>query len=172
MKIVLVGYMASGKSTIGRLLAKKMELRFIDLDDYIEKKEGKSISDIFKINGEIYFRKKEHFYLKELLNLEDDFILALGGGTPCYAGNMHLINENKSVRSIYLRLKIPTLVDRLINEKSKRPLVAELKNTDIPEYIAKHLFERSFYYNQSVIIVGSDNKTVEETITEIYELLC
>ncbi len=171
MKIVLVGYMASGKSTIGRILAKKMELRFIDLDDYIEKKEGKSISDIFKIDGEIYFRKKEHYYLKELLNLEDDFILALGGGTPCYAGNMHLINEHKSVRSIYLRLKIPTLVDRLVNEKSKRPLVAELKNADIPEYIAKHLFERSFYYNQSDIIIDSDNKMVEETVTKIFKQL-
>lgn len=171
MKIVLVGYMASGKSTIGRLLAEKMELPFIDLDDYIEEKENKLIAEIFKLKGEIYFRKQEHFYLKELLSKKDNFVLALGGGTPCYAGNMDLINKCDSTKSIYLKFKIPTLVNRLINEKSKRPLVAKLNDNDIYEFIAKHLFERSFYYNQSNLGVNGDDKSASEIICEIEKLL-
>ncbi len=171
MKIVLIGYMASGKSTIGKLLAKKMELSFIDLDDYIEKKEEKTISEIFNKDGEIYFRKKEHLYLKELLSLENDFVLALGGGTPCYAGNMSLIKNSIDAKSVYFKLKTPTLVNRLTKEKTKRPIVASLEDSDIPEFIAKHLFERSFYYNQSDIVLNGDNITIEETISKIYSLL-
>ena len=84
MKIVLLGYMASGKSTIGREISKKLDMKFIDLDDYISKREKRSISEIFKVEGEIYFRKIESSYLGEILNSKDSFILSLGGGTPCY----------------------------------------------------------------------------------------
>ena len=93
MKIVLLGYMASGKSTIGKDLSKNLEVPFIDLDDYIENKFEKSITNIFKEEGEIFFRLQEHEAIKEILENEDRFVLSLGGGTPCYANNMNLIND-------------------------------------------------------------------------------
>ena len=93
MKVILLGYMASGKSTIGRLLAEEKGLKFINLDEYLEEKEEKSISDIFKDKGEIYFRLKENEYLKELLEKKESFVLSLGGGTPCYSSNMDVINS-------------------------------------------------------------------------------
>ena len=170
MKIVLLGYMASGKSTIGREISKKLDMKFIDLDDYISKREKRSISEIFKVEGEIYFRKIESLYLGEILNSKDSFILSLGGGTPCYSNNMELI-LNSDASSIYIKASIKTLVSRLIAEKNKRPLVADLEDDKLLEFVAKHLFERRFFYEQASITVNSENKSIEEIITEIRILL-
>lgn len=171
MKIVLLGYMASGKSTIGSVLAEKMQLPFIDLDAFLEEKEEMSVSHVFKSKGEIYFRKQEHLYLKELLNTEDSFVLSLGGGTPCYAGNMDVLQSFKSVVSIYLKTSIDTIVSRLLKEKSQRPLVANLNEEELTEFIAKHLFERSYYYNQSTYKLIVDNKSIEETVKDLLLIL-
>lgn len=171
MKIVLLGYMASGKSTIGRILAEKKQISFIDIDEYIEKKERKTVSEIFEQKGEIYFRKQEHIYLKELLEKEGNFILSLGGGTPCYAGNMDVLLSFNDVKSVYLKTSINTIVDRLINEKSKRPLVARLNKEELAEFVAKHLFERSYFYNQANYKVTVDNKTVDEAIEDLQSIL-
>lgn len=86
MNIVLIGYMGCGKSSIGKSLAKKLRKKYLDLDDYIENREGKTVYDIFKNDGEIYFRKKETIYLKELIENRDNIIISLGGGTPCFSG--------------------------------------------------------------------------------------
>jgi len=165
MNIVLLGYMASGKSTIGREISKKLDMKFIDLDNYISEQEKSSISDIFKVKGEIYFRKIESTYLTEILNSKERFILSLGGGTPCYGNNMELI-QNSEVKSVYIQASIKTLVTRLILEKSKRPLVAALENNQITEFVAKHLFERRFFYEQASITVNTDNKSIAEIIAE------
>ena len=93
MIVVLIGYMASGKSTLGRILANKLNYDFIDLDDYIEEKEQLLVSDIFKSKGELYFRKMETLYLKELLDNKTKLVLSLGGGTPCYSNNMDFIRK-------------------------------------------------------------------------------
>ena len=171
MKIVLLGYMASGKSTIGKILAEKMQISFIDLDAYIEDKEKMSVSDVFKEKGEIYFRKQEHVYLKELLDKKEDFVLSLGGGTPCYAGNMNVLLSYEDVTSIYLKTSIQTVVERLVNEKSQRPLVARLDKDELAEFVAKHLFERSYYYNQATHKLVVDNKDVSETVEDLQALL-
>jgi shikimate kinase len=171
MKIVLLGYMASGKSSIGKELSKKLFLPFIDLDNYIESKEKKTVSNIFKDKGEIYFRLIEHNYLKELLNSEENFVLSLGGGTPCYAGNMHLVLAAKKTTSIYLQANINTLVERLIKGKEKRPLVKELGDEKLVEFVAKHLFERRFFYEQANNKVLINDKKIEQIITEIRILL-
>ena len=170
MKIVLLGYMASGKSTIGREISKKLDMKFIDLDDYISKREKSSISEIFKVKGEIYFRRIENFYLSEILNSKDSIILSLGGGTPCYSNNMELI-LNSEASSIYIKANIKTLVARLTSEKNKRPLVAELENDKLTEFVAKHLFERRFFYEQASITVITEDKSIEEITTEIRILL-
>ncbi|WP_428740375.1 shikimate kinase [Tenacibaculum sp.] len=171
MKIVLLGYMASGKSTIGKILAEKRQIPFIDLDAYIEKKENMSVSEVFSGKGEIYFRKQEHVYLKELLEKKEDFVLSLGGGTPCYAGNMKVLQSSANVKSVYLKTSINTVLERLENEKGQRPLLADLGKDELAEFIAKHLFERSYYYNQATYTLTVDNKSVEETTVELQELL-
>lgn len=170
MKIVLVGYMGSGKSTIGRLLAKKLKYVFIDLDEYIESSERSDIATIFEKKGEIYFRKKEFVYLKEILETKDDFVLSTGGGTPCYGENMTAISaETKNV--FYLKVSIAGLIDRLISEKENRPLIANIPNKELPEFIAKHLFERSYFYSRAQHTVLCDNKSVNTLVDTIYKLL-
>ena len=163
--------MASGKSYIGLKLAKALDYMFIDLDKYIEESEQENISNIFKNKGELYFRKKEHFYLNELLNKNEKIVLATGGGTPCYYNNMDLISNNKA-NSIYLRVSINTIVNRLKGEKSKRPLVAHLKtNEELIEFIGKHLFERNQFYNNAKLVVNANNDAslvVEEIIMNLF----
>ncbi|QOD61447.1 shikimate kinase [Polaribacter haliotis] len=170
MKIVLLGYMASGKSTIGKKLAKKLYLNFIDLDDYISEKEKMSISEIFGTKGEIYFRTIEHKYLKEILNSDKKFVLSLGGGTPCYANNMGAI-LNTVAKSVYIKASINSLVERLVKEKNERPLVANLENEKITEFVAKHLFERRFFYEQANYSITTDGKEISEIVTELRILL-
>lgn len=163
MIVVLIGYMASGKSTLGRILANKLNYEFIDLDHFIENNEKSTISDIFKTKGEIHFRKLETHYLKELLVSNKDLVLSLGGGTPCYSNNMDLILNSKDVKSFYLNASIPTLIARLKNEKSKRPLVAHIE-TDalLAEFIGKHLFERSQFYRLANVTIATDNKSEKD----------
>jgi len=167
MTTVLIGYMASGKSSIGKKLAKKRNLQFIDLDESISEREALSISAIFKTKGEIYFRKLEAEVLKELLNVKDDFILAVGGGTPCYGNNMEVIAKNAT--SFYLRASIQTIYNKLIKPKNKykRPLISTIAIDDLKEFIAKHLFERAQYYEQATTTIIIDNKTKKEIVQEI-----
>ena len=167
MNIILIGYMGSGKSTIGKNLSKMLNYDFIDLDDYIQEKEQLTIPQLFKNKGEIYFRKKEHLYLKEVLEM-NNVILSLGGGTPCYGANMDAILGADGTHSVYLKSSIPNLVQRLTSEKSTRPLIAHIQtDEDLTEFIGKHLFERSFYYNQSHHTIATDRKTVQEITEEI-----
>jgi len=165
MKIVLLGYMASGKSIIAKMLSEKIDLKYIDLDLYIEKKEGKIISKIFKTNGEIYFRLLENACLLELLLSNENFILSVGGGTPCYANNMELIN--KHAQSIFLKASINTIYTRIIVEKEKRPLIAAIENNRLKEFIAKHLFERNIFYELANYHLKVDDLSVDEIIENI-----
>lgn len=169
-KLVLIGYMGSGKSIIGLELAKKLKINHFDLDDLIEKSQNLTISDIFKHKGEIFFRKKEHEIFTQKIASTEDFVLSTGGGTPCYYNN-HLLFDEKNIQTIYLKASINTLAQRLISEKNKRPLIQNLSNDDLNEYIGKHLFERSFYYNKAKFIIPVDSKSIEQIVTEIIEKL-
>lgn len=170
MQIVLLGYMGSGKSTIGSLLAKELGIRFLDLDTYIEEGEKMSTSAIFSEKGELYFRKKEAKTLREILERSEDFVLSIGGGTPCYANNMKAI-EDMTANAFYLKVSIQELVQRLSIEKEERPLIKNIPNEELPEFIGKHLFERSFYYLQSPHKIYCDQKTAEEIMLEIKAIL-
>lgn len=168
MKIVLLGYMASGKSAVGKILATALNIQFIDLDEFIEAQEKLSITQIFETKGEIYFRKKEGDYLLQLLNLNESSVISLGGGTPCYGNNMEFI-ENKST-SFYLKASIDTIFDRLKNETSQRPLVAAIGTENLKEYIAKHLFERAPYYECADHIILANDKKLDQIVDEILSL--
>jgi len=170
MKYFLIGYMASGKSTIGKYLALQLNLPFYDLDSYIEEQEKQSISDIFETKGEIYFRRLEHQKLKELLQMEQDMVIALGGGTPCYAGNMEQLLANGT--SFYLQYPLPVLVDRLWIEKDHRPIISHIKSKELLEdFIRKHIFERAPYYLKANYTLQLKQESPEEIIQKIKALL-
>lgn len=169
MKIVFVGYMASGKSAVAKAVSKELNLDLVDLDTYIETKEQLSIPQIFEKHGEIYFRKKETFYLKELLQRTDSFILSVGGGTPCFGDNMNSILENAV--SLYLRATVQTIFNRVIHEKAQRPLVASIADENLQEFIAKHLFERTPFYDRANHIVSVNDKNIAEISKEVIELI-
>lgn len=169
-KIVLLGYMGCGKSTIAQNLSKITQIPFLDLDVCIEKKANLSIKEIFEQFGEINFRKLEHEMFLELLQSPENSIIGLGGGTPCYANN-HLLLQRDDLDSIYLKASIETLYNRLVYNKSKRPLIANMEEEEMREFIAKHLFDRSFYYNHAQHKVVVDNRTVEETVQDILAVL-
>lgn len=170
MKIILVGYMGSGKSTIGKNLSTFVRIPFYDLDKIIEEKEKKSIKSIFKDKGEIYFRKIESQIFNDFISENDNFVLALGGGTPCYANN-HLALQNEDVTSFYLKANVETLTERLHSEKEHRPLISSLNKEELNDYVRKHLFDRSHYYLQSKNIITIENKSIEEIKNEILAIL-
>jgi shikimate kinase len=170
MKIILVGYMTSGKSTIGKLISEELNIPFYDLDHLIETNLNLKINDIFEQKGELFFRKKEREILIDFLNSTENYILALGGGTPCYYDNFELY-QLVNIHSIYLKASIATLVNRLQSQKATRPLVSRFTNEELQEFVAKHLFERNYFYNQVKTIVSVDKKKESEIVTEIISKL-
>lgn len=169
MKIALIGYMASGKSSVGKLIAEKMNLQYIDLDEFIEEKEKMTISKIFKNKGELYFRKKEMEYLEKALLKEESYCISTGGGTPCYGNNMQLIKQYTT--SVYLQTSVKEIYRRLKTAKTQRPLVARLSDEELLEFIGKHLFERSSFYQQADITVTTDGKPTKEVVSSILKHL-
>lgn len=170
MLIALVGYMGSGKSTVGQALAKDLGLPFLDFDGFIENRLGQSIPEIFAARGELFFRRTEHELLKELLAEGPQLVLALGGGTPCYAGNMDLLLQH-TPHVVYLQLSVGALTRRLETGQAQRPLIAHLSAEELPEFIGKHLFERAPFYAQAPITIRVEGQEVAAVVAEIKNLL-
>lgn len=166
--ITLLGYMGSGKSTYGKLLAERIGYNFIDLDDYIISEVDMEISEIFDKKGELWFREQETNYLKELIK-RDKLILSLGGGTPTINGNMDIVNENSN--SIYLNASVDTLFLYLKNQKSKRPIIKDLSNYELKSFIDLHLSKRQSFYNLAKLSIVTDNKTIDEIVDELAWIL-
>ncbi|RZJ34173.1 MAG: shikimate kinase [Flavobacterium sp.] len=157
-KVILAGYMGSGKSATAQILQQITGFELINLDRLIEQKAGLSVNDIFKKKGEMYFRKLEHESLKDCLVLDQNAILDLGGGTPCYYNNMKLILASDTI-SFYLKTSIATLQSRLDREHFSRPLLKNCSSLELTEFIAKHLFERRPYYEMCNHTVTTDDKS-------------
>lgn len=171
MIVFLIGYMGCGKSTVGELLANELNCSFIDFDAYLEDTMGISIAETFKQKGEIFFRKQEYLHLAKLLEL-DNYIVALGGGTPCYGDNITKLISSNNAKVIYLKASVETLTERLFTEKSKRPLISHLDTKEaLNDFIRKHLFERSFYYNQAHFKVNIDELVPKQVVNKIIQLL-
>lgn len=155
MNIFLIGFMGSGKSTLGKKIAKVLDLYFVDLDLEIEKEEEMTISQIFEERGERAFRELETDWLNRFDG--DDYLISLGGGTPCFNSNMTSINELGI--SIYLKMSVAALVKRLIDSKTKRPLIEKYKtNPDqLKKEITKLLSDREEFYSQANIVFEATN---------------
>jgi len=163
-KIFLIGFMGSGKTTLGKKIASHLHLEFIDMDEYIEQKEGLAISAIFEKEGEAHFRALEHNALKELLSKEN-VVVSAGGGTPCFFDNMKLINA--SAQSVYLKVEPELLLGRLKGATSKRPLLANLTSEELRLQISEKLAVREPFYMQSKIVhatKGSPNKDLADLV--------
>lgn len=169
MIISLLGYMGSGKSHISKNLSQKINFKLIDLDQKISEEHGQTIPEIFEKRGEIYFRKEEKRILEEILNSEQNLVLSLGGGTPVYYENMDIINEKS--KSFFLRASVNTLTNRVLLQKHTRPLISKLQDSDVPKFIAKHLFERNYYYSKAHFTIDTDSKNATEVSEKILELL-
>lgn len=166
-KIILTGYMGVGKSTIGKCLAKKIFFPFVDLDRLIEEKNNATIPEIFQSKGEIFFRKQEHIILNELIDNEQNMIISLGGGTPCYANN-HLVLQRENITSIYLKMNAHDLTERLKQSKKNRPLLQNID--DLYSFVGQHLFERNYFYSFAKHTINVANKSVEKIVEEIIPL--
>ncbi len=164
-KITLIGYMASGKTTVGEALAKKLNTSFIDLDEYIATKENLSLTEIFELKGEEHFRKIELRYLQGLLEQDNFFVLSLGGGTPTIDNTMEIINKNSTC--IYLNASVSTLVQRLLPDPTERPILASVTEDLLESYIKEHLGERLAYYEKASINIAVDKLSVTEIVAEI-----
>lgn len=159
--------MGSGKSVIAKKLSKKLKLNVLDIDNLIEIKTQMSIKDVFFKKGELYFRKIENQVFNEILDSNENFILSTGGGTPCYFNNHERLIDFESV---YLRASVDTLFERLNKEKSKRPIIEKLNDEDLKDFIGKHLFERSYFYNQAKYKIDVNDKSISKIVNEIISL--
>lgn len=152
VKIYLIGYMASGKSRLGRELSEKIGYDFHDLDDAFEEQYRISILDFFDKYGELNFRRIEENFLLETIKL-DNIVISTGGGTPCYYKNMDFILKNGL--SIYIRLDIPSLLERLRNIRKKRPLLKDVPSNKLESFVIEQILEREqFYLKANIIIEG------------------
>ena len=170
MNIILTGYMGCGKTEIGSRISQKLGMKFIDLDEYIKKREGSSITKIFEKKGDIYFRKIESKYLHQIIK-ENNIILSLGGGTPCYNENSNIFNSDNNI-SFYLKYSRKNLSKRLFAIKKNRPLISKFKSEEkLLEFISKHLFEREYYYSMAKNIINCDDQSIKEISKQIIETL-
>lgn len=149
----LLGFMGCGKTYWGKKWAEKSRLRFFDIDEMVEQEQQKTIAEIFAEKGEDYFRNLETDVLKSFSD-KDDIIIACGGGTPCYNDNINWMNENGT--SVYLQSAPENILNRLISEKEKRPLIKNLKNEELLFYIREKIKEREPFYHQAKIILDVD----------------
>jgi shikimate kinase len=154
MRYYLVGFMGSGKSYLGKLWAAKHHLSFYDLDTIIEEKENDTITNIFEQKGEQCFRAVESKTLQETITLQNT-IIACGGGTACYNNNMQWMNENGT--TIFLNANIENLYKNILQEKNKRPLLANITEADLEYFIQNKLDERLHYYALSKVILQQED---------------
>lgn len=156
--------MGSGKTTIGKKLAKKLGYRFIDLDKAIEKKYKSSISLLFDKYGEETFRLLEKKELEKTKNISN-YVISTGGGTPCFFENMKFMNFYG--KTLYIKISPRGLKHRLINAKKRRPLIEKLSEEELEIFITKQLKQREEYYSQADITFSGININIAELIASL-----
>lgn len=161
MKIFLIGYMGSGKSTVGKLLSNRMGFDFVDTDQKFEEIYKISIPDFFSKYGEDVFRVMERKVLLDTFS-SDNIIISTGGGTSCYSDNLELMKACGT--TVFLSMSIENLAIRLTLARKKRPLLTDLKGKQLVDHISKQLSNRLSYYCNADITIDINNKNLE-TIT-------
>lgn len=166
MKIYLIGFMGSGKTYWGRQLAQKLSIPFFDMDEQIVNSEGRSINDIFKEYGEEYFRLKEKGILHLITESHASFVMACGGGSPCYFNNIDYMNQSGT--TVWVNTPLPVLFNRLVQEKDKRPLLKNLSDTELNSFIIKKFSDRKIYYEQADVMIDDEEISLDHFIEKIF----
>lgn len=171
-RIILIGYMGAGKTTVGRALSKELGIPFYDLDWYIENRRRKTVSEIFSEQGEEGFRKIEHNMLHEVAEFED-VIISCGGGTPCFYDNIDYMNQQGQV--VYLKATPEVLYQHLIMGKGDRPLLKGKSKEELMTFITEQLKQRETFYSKAQytfdVNVMDNNEKINTTIEKLCELL-
>nr|WP_319997900.1 shikimate kinase [uncultured Draconibacterium sp.] len=158
MRVYLIGYMGCGKSRTGRLLSEHMGVQFIDMDDYIEERNCKTVPQIFADHGEEGFRERERKALEELAEFTD-VIIATGGGAPCFFDNVDLMN--KTGKTVFLNIDPAILADRLMNSKTERPLIKGKSREELVAFIDETLKKRKQFYSQAQVEITEPDLSLE-----------
>ncbi len=166
MIIFLTGFMGSGKSTLGKRLARKIDYQFLDMDEALEEQEKMRIADMFGQKGEEYFRLKENEFL-QLLEKEQNLVIATGGGSPCFHHNMDVMNS-KGI-TVYLKMTAAGLAYRLKQARGERPLLADIHDSELESYIEGKLKIREPFYLQSSCIIKGENVKPDHVISLLFD---
>jgi len=166
MKIYLIGFMGSGKTHWGRQLSQKLGLPFFDMDEQVISSEGKSINEIFEIYGEEYFRLKEKGILHVITETHSSFVMACGGGSPCYFNNIDYMNQAGT--TVWLNTPLNVLFQRLLLEQDKRPLLKDLSDTQLKSFINRKFSDRKIYYEQADVAIDDENISLDHFIEKVF----
>ena len=158
--------MGSGKTHWGQQLSQKLRMPFFDADEQIGNSEGLSITEIFEKFGEQYFRLKEKGVLHIITESHSSFVMACGGGAPCYFNNIDYMNQSGT--TVWLNTPLQTLFQRLVTEKDKRPLLKGLSDEQLRGFIIKKFADRKIYYEQAEVIIDDDELSLDHFIEKIF----
>ena len=168
LRIFLIGFMGCGKTYWGQKLAQKLELPFFDLDHQIEEGEERTINEIFEKEGEEHFRRLEKEALHLITESHGAFIMATGGGTPCFYNNIEYMKKSGVV--IWINCPVTELHQRLLTEKETRPLLKNLSDDQLLAYITKKGADRNIFYRQATVTVSSEGLSLEKLISKIVHI--
>ena len=158
--------MGCGKTHWGKEIGRKLGIPFFDLDEQIIASEGKSINDIFAGEGEEFFRLKEKEVLYLVTESHESFVMACGGGTPCFYNNIDYMN--KSGTTVWIHCSVECLFQRLKKEKEKRPLIRELSDDQLRAFIIKKFADRKIFYQQASVIINDDDIDIDKVVNMIF----
>lgn len=166
MRIYLIGFMGSGKTHCGQQLSRKLSIPFFDLDEQIISNEGKSINEIFDEKGEEHFRLLEKDVLHIITESHDSFVMACGGGAPCYFNNIDYMNQSGT--TVWINTPFEVLLKRLVEEKAQRPLIRDLSDEQIKGFIIKKFADRKIYYEQADVMIDEEPVRIEHLVEKIF----
>ena len=162
--------MGAGKTTLGEALASVLQLPFLDLDALVEQQEAMPVSEIFRIKGEAYFRQAEAEALRLATASFPAFVMATGGGTPCFFENMHFIKTNGLC--VWLNPPVPELAKRLAqHEVAQRPVLQQKKDQQLAEHLQQLLQQREPFYKQAQVQLTNFSDGIAKNVKQITEIL-
>lgn len=166
MKIFLIGFMGSGKTHWGRKLSQKLGLPFFDMDGQVTTHAGKSIPEIFAEDGEEAFRMLEKEVLYMITESHGSFVMACGGGAPCFFNNIEYMNQAGT--TVWINTPMDILFERLVKEKAKRPMIRELTDDQLRSFIIRKFADRRIYYEQAVVKVEEEPLQMDNLVEKIF----
>lgn len=166
MRIFLIGFMGCGKTHWGGQLSQKLQLPFFDLDHVIEEQEGRSITEIFADMGEEYFRMLEKDVLYLLTENHESFVMACGGGAPCFFNNIDYMKSRGT--TVWINCTTDSLYQRLVKEKETRPLIKSIPDEELRAFIIKKYADRKIFYQQAAVIVNDEDASLETLIEKTF----